>query len=607
MAFVPRTRNQIFEDMINYVRLNTGLTDYEIGSVIRTILEAAAIEDDEQYFQMVQLLDAFSINTATGYQLDKRAADYGLTRLQPSVSSGTIVIQNETLVQDELEFSVLAGAVSINLESSAEFPTSYPYTVRIGEGLVTVEDVTVSNNNTSTGVLTVSAVVNNHDIGERVALVTGAADVSIASGQQIQVPADGTTAAIRFVTTEIGTLVNGNYRSTPIQAKSVVVGAGNNIGSGTITEFTSSAPFSGASVINSSIFSGGRDLESDDEFRSRIRAQIQSLTKAIALALEQAVLGVTDPVTGQTIKTSNVFEDYDLDEVIVYIDDGTGFTPDKVQLATSAVNGNIVAPSATLPIDDASLFPSEGYIIVSPESASQIELLEYTSVNYGTNTLTLASSTTKNHDDGDEVALVDAISLDAESGQTFFRTSKYPITRNSDRLWIDSGSGYTLQDAEDDYILNRGIGRFQMTSGVAEGAKLVIAYTYYTGLIAYAQKIISGDSNDPVNFPGVAGAGLRAFVETPIIRRISMRISISAAAGFNEDDLAPLVQESVENYVSGLGIGTDVIIAEVIARAMEVDGVSDAIMVSPTSNISILENELPLPFDSNGTSLITVS
>jgi hypothetical protein len=60
MTFVARTYEQILSDMIAYMQSRTSISDYNVGSVIRTILEAAALEDDEQYFQMVQLLDMFS-------------------------------------------------------------------------------------------------------------------------------------------------------------------------------------------------------------------------------------------------------------------------------------------------------------------------------------------------------------------------------------------------------------------------------------------------------------------------------------------------------------------------------------------------------------------
>ena len=55
MTFVPRTFTQILEDMVIYVQTTTTISDFTVGSVARTFLEAAALEDDEQYFQMAQI------------------------------------------------------------------------------------------------------------------------------------------------------------------------------------------------------------------------------------------------------------------------------------------------------------------------------------------------------------------------------------------------------------------------------------------------------------------------------------------------------------------------------------------------------------------------
>jgi hypothetical protein len=168
MAFVPRTYDEIRDDMIAFVRMQTDLTDFEIGSAIRTIIEAAALEDDEQYFQMVQLLDAFRLSSASGQELDDRVAEYGVVRLQPESSSGVVYIQDENLVTSLLAFNVLAGATLVFLDDTTKFPTSgFPFTMRLGEGTVFVEEVTVSANNTSLGRLTTSALVNPHSIGDR--------------------------------------------------------------------------------------------------------------------------------------------------------------------------------------------------------------------------------------------------------------------------------------------------------------------------------------------------------------------------------------------------------------------------------------------------------
>jgi hypothetical protein len=228
-------------------------------------------------------------------------------------------------------------------------------------------------------------------------------------------------------------------------------------------------------------------------------------------------------------------------------------------------------------------------------------------VNYSTGVITLVSPTTNTHTIFDEVVLVNVLTLSAESGTRFLDTQNYPIVRNSNRLWINQGGGFQLKSGTTDYFLNRGTGEVEFYSLLTAGTQVVTSYKYYTGLIKSVQTVIDGDLNDPVNFPGVRAAGIVVLVETPIIRRITVRVSLTAESGFAESDLVPGVQEAIETYIGGLGIGGDVIVAEIIQRTMEVAGVYNVIVVTPSSDVVVLQNELPVPFDSNGNSLVTAT
>lgn len=608
MAFQPRTFEDILNDMIAYVEANTDLTDFSPGSSIRTILEAAALEDDEQYFQMVQLQDAFSLNTAVGDDLDERAADYDLIRLQPSVASGEVVFRDGSLTTTTLKFSTVVPQTTITGVDTTLFTVTGPYTIRIGEGTTSVEDLTVNSNSTGTGIFTLSASpANIHTAGERISFVSGAADIALAAGVQLRKPSTGLNAAVDFVTIDSATIVNGNYQSTSANAKATIAGTTGNVGAGTITTFVSSQPFPGAAVTNLASFDGGRGLETDAEFRDRIRQALQSLSAGTPLALNQAVLGTRDAVTGQSVVTANVVEDFINDEVIVYIDDGTGMSPDTVTLASANLASTPGIGSGTITLNTSVKFPREGWIIISPEDPAQIELIQFNDVNYSTNVISLSASTTKAHNTSDEVVLVDMLTVSAEAGQNFFNTSKFPIRRSSERIWIDAGSGPVLQISGTNYFLNKATGDYEQTgAGIAGGAKLAATYTYYTGLVATAQRVLNGDPANPTILPGVRSAGVVVLVDTPTIVRVSVRIAITASINFTEEDLKPFVQEAIETYIGTLGIGDDVTLLQIEKAAANVPGVLDAVLQSPTSNIIVGENELPVCFDANGTSLVTV-
>ena len=80
MLFNPRTYPEIYGGMVARVRAASPLTDVNYGSVLSTMLEAAAQEDDEQYFQMLEIIRGYSLDTTTGTDLEDRAFEYGLRR-----------------------------------------------------------------------------------------------------------------------------------------------------------------------------------------------------------------------------------------------------------------------------------------------------------------------------------------------------------------------------------------------------------------------------------------------------------------------------------------------------------------------------------------------
>lgn len=78
--FTPKRYEQILPQMIARVVTRSDLSDVADSSVYKHILAAAARSDDDQYYQMTLLLKLFSIDTASGDDLDERAKD-----IQPSV------------------------------------------------------------------------------------------------------------------------------------------------------------------------------------------------------------------------------------------------------------------------------------------------------------------------------------------------------------------------------------------------------------------------------------------------------------------------------------------------------------------------------------------
>lgn len=610
MAFTPRSFPQILEDMIAYVTANSVISDFTVGSVARTILEAAALEDDEQYFQMTQLLSAFSLTTARGEELDRRLADFGISRRSATTATVRLRFFDNNLVTQRLAVEAPSGSSIIEVFDSTVFPaTGFPYTIRVGEGTTRVEDLSVTANNTTLGQLTVSTPLSNDlEVGDRVNLVTGASARTINTGTTVEAGPTVTQNARAYRTQEPAFIVAGNFFSNEVLAKSTVSGTQGNVGAQRITRFTGGAPFSGAGVINLSSASGGLNRETDAEFRQRALRLLQSLSRGTPLALQTAAVGVTDPATGQRTVSANIIEDFTEDEVFVYIDDGTGLVPDTVPLPSDTLNGLLSIGSSSVPVVDSSGFPSSGYILIEENAGNAAELLEVTSKDDSTNTLFISSTTSITHTSGTTVLSVDVITQNAETGRRRFQLQNPPVVRGTDRIFIDPGTGFIEQTPDTDYVLNRGTGEFQLVdlSGVTVGSTVVAHYTYYTNLISQVQRVLEGDLDNPTIYPGVKAAGIFLSVEAPTIRRITVIASIAADVGFVEADLRDEVRAEIETYISSRRIGEDVILSKIIDVAHNVTGVKDVTILTPTANVSILENELPIPFDSDGNTLVTI-
>jgi uncharacterized phage protein gp47/JayE len=93
-VFEPRTRVQILRGMVARVVARSRLVGLTRNSAVFHILAAAATEDAEQYFQMSRLRSVFSIDKATGSDLDERATEIApgiISRRSALFASGDVV------------------------------------------------------------------------------------------------------------------------------------------------------------------------------------------------------------------------------------------------------------------------------------------------------------------------------------------------------------------------------------------------------------------------------------------------------------------------------------------------------------------------------------
>lgn len=346
-----------------------------------------------------------------------------------------------------------------------------------------------------------------------------------------------TASGVKFVTTAAGSIANLSSTSSPVPVVAQVAGAAGNVDLDTVTKFESK-PAGVTTVNNPSTFVGGADKESDDVFRARIKGFISTLARNTIEALEFIAKTVTIP-DGKRVVFAHVFEDpIYRGEVLLYIDDGGG-TAETVTVVT----GEVVTQGLGGPPPNTAV-GGEQFLRLDSWPVKTAAPFTLTSTMPGPTVVVLESGTD--------------FLLDDSTG------------------WI-----YFLPDSA------------LYADGLRTGESLAASYTAHTGLIAAVQKIVEGDPDDRVNFPGWRAAGVRVRVVTPAVLQQLVSASVLVADGYSSVDVQTAVKAAISDYINNLGISGDVIVAELVQRIMEVPGVINVTILDPTGDVILLDDQLP--------------
>jgi len=530
--FTPKRHEQIFAQMIARVVARTRLSDISDTSVFKHLLAASARQDDEQYYQMSLMLQLFSIDTATGEDLDERAKDIQpsvVTRIQASKSTGNVVFSRNGT----------SGTVSIPIGTK----------VKTTDGKVFAT--------TTTGTISPTSVeqISGHGVGRDSNLVAVIADVP---------------------------------------------GADGNVSANTVIKFESK-PSGVDEVTNLSAFANGRDKETDDSFRNRLKDYIAGLARCTVQAIEAGIIGQVDPDTGATILYAKVIEDLiNRGDVTLYIDDGTGtaeaianewtelsaiYTWDGTTTVTSADTSEVA-------VDDWIKLDSDGqwFQIQSIVTDTSVTIL-----NPGSDTIPSGATQSSKATD----ILTEGFSAGdaAVGGETRLQVDHYPIKADLPINLATSVQGNLVEGV--DYTINTASGDIVLTTPLVLDEQVVGGYTYYTGLISFAQKVVDGDPNDRETYPGFRAAGVMVVVKTPQVLIQNVTAILTVEEGYDQSTVIANVTQAVKDYINTLSISGDVIRARLIARIMSVAGVSNVDVQVPADDIIMLDDQLARTQDVN--------
>lgn len=340
MAVEVKSVSQILADMVRRITAETELTDVQAGSVLATILEAAAISDYQNQVSILKILESTRLESLVGADLDTKAIEMnipngqgGIGRIPAMRSSGTITVSS-AFTKKSTEFYLgkpapFSGSLTLYLQEASAWPSAGQVYIGRGsgneEGPLSYTAITDQGTYFAMTLSSSTPLLRSHRYDEQVVLSQGGVR-TVSAGTRVLSPAVDNTPQVEFVTDSSLILLDGES-SADVRATCTQFGEHGNVVAGAITVF-SSVPFSGAVVTNGLSFVNGAASEIDESLRQRIKNYPATLSKGTRTAIAAALQNLRDPVSGKTITSLNIVEPTAFGEPArCYIDDGSGLEP----------------------------------------------------------------------------------------------------------------------------------------------------------------------------------------------------------------------------------------------------------------------------------------
>lgn len=329
-----KSYNEVLGDMVRKIIADTPVNDINKGSVLLTLLEAAAANDFENNVAILNVLELLNIDALKNSDLDAHGSNLGLTRNTATKASGFIIVGDSTITKRSTSLypvkpAPIAGTSVIHVNDASTW--NQTGNLYLGRGTSNFEGplayTSIVNNGTFYTINLASALEKDHLLSESVIDGQGTTDRQVLAGTVVKIPANNINPEVEYSVLRDAVIPAGEDVSDKIPVVAIKAGSLGNAGINSITLFNT-LPFAGATVNNTNAFTNGIDTESDEKFRDRIKAYSSTLARGTKRSILSAIDGVSDETDGKQVASAVITEPAKIgDTSIVYIDDGQGFEP----------------------------------------------------------------------------------------------------------------------------------------------------------------------------------------------------------------------------------------------------------------------------------------
>lgn len=336
----PKSYEAVLADMLSTYATKQGINDFNVGSAVTSFFETVALATVRASGDVFQILRDFSVDRATGDTLKRLAIENRVAPVTAKPATGQVTVTDTGFTKKSTK--IYAGAMSPNIGSTSikvSDTTAWTATgsIYIGRGTPNIEGpipyVSIAPSG-SFFVINLSVPTTKfHNVGETVILAQGG-NRSIPVNSIAVSPAVGSSSDLQFAVTTAAIILDGEVSVGNVQVASLTPGADGNVPRGAIKQF-SNPPFAGAAVTNTLPFITGKDSETDDQLRVRIKRAIESRGLGTATAVKNSVIGAAPSDEDATIVSSDILSNSD--GAILYIDDGSGYEAKNTGVGLEAI------------------------------------------------------------------------------------------------------------------------------------------------------------------------------------------------------------------------------------------------------------------------------
>lgn len=338
MAKVPdlRSKEQIAGEFIDGIRARLRKDiDLNESSNLLQLVEATSQQLFKSEANLIGMIDATSADRSEGEQLQREARDANVPILPSQSSTGRVNISDTSFSKISSRVyagqpAPVAGSLTVYVADASKFSQAGGK-IYIGRGTTNVEGpLTYTSVQQESGgsywsitLAATSPTTKFHNLGEEVVLAQGG-NRFIPNNTTVQTAQGASITAVTFVTTSAATIIDGEVTVTNVPVRCSIPGTIGNVSRGSIKEIIG-VPFAGT-VFNEFGFNNGREADTSDDIRKRIKDYEEAKSKGTEQAIETASKDVIAKDELKKVESSSVVRYTDNTTDLVF-DDGTGYEP----------------------------------------------------------------------------------------------------------------------------------------------------------------------------------------------------------------------------------------------------------------------------------------